>query len=121
MGPEWADPKTIQRWPGKMGHEIRNKVETSVSYSLSTGRLSSWGFLCNPDGDQYEYNSLFKLHLDPSHEDTADDAPTIEEAQRWYQDYLSCLYSYIIKFFKETTARFDSKKVEYVFSLLSAH
>lgn len=28
-GPEWPDPKTIQRWPGKLGHELRNKVDTS--------------------------------------------------------------------------------------------
>ncbi|KAK3117675.1 hypothetical protein LTR53_000703 [Teratosphaeriaceae sp. CCFEE 6253] len=117
MGPEWTDPKTIQRWPGKLGHEIRNKVETSVSYDMHTGKLSSWGFLCNPDGDRYEYNSLFKLHLNPSHEDATPDAPTTEESQRWYQDYLACLYSYIMKYFKESTPRFSSKKIDFIFSV----
>ncbi|KAK5119541.1 hypothetical protein LTR85_007369 [Meristemomyces frigidus] len=120
MGPEWTDPKTIQRWPGKLGHEVRNKVETSVSYDLQSGKLGSWGFLCDPDDDGYEYNSLFKLNLDPGHEDATGDAPSTAEAQHWYSDYLSCLYSYIMKFFKESTPRFFSKKVDptsFVFSV----
>lgn len=67
MGPEWSDPRTIQHWPGKLGHEIRNKVETSVSYDDNTGDLATWGFLSNPDDERFEYNSFFKLHLDPNH------------------------------------------------------
>ncbi|KAK5112470.1 hypothetical protein LTR62_004227 [Meristemomyces frigidus] len=117
LGPHWPDPKTIQRWPGKLGNEIRNKVETAISYDLRTGHQSSWGFLCNPDDDRYEYNSLFKLYLDAHHQDATPNPPSLAEVQRWYEDYLRCLYGYIMKYFQETIPRFASSRVDFVFSV----
>ena len=112
-GPEWPFPKTIQRWPGKLGHEIRNKVDTTVAYSLQDGSPVSWGFLCNPDDDTTEYNSLFKLHLDPFHKDAFADPPSNEDARRWLKDYLQYLYSYLIGHFTNIFSRFESRSIEY--------
>lgn len=117
MGPDWAEPKTIQRWPGKLGHELRNKVDTAVSYDIKSGALNTWGFLCNPEDEKFEFNELFKLYLDPNHEDPTGIAPTVNEAQGWFRDYMKCLYQYIDKHFKETLPRYDTKRVEYVFSV----
>jgi hypothetical protein len=113
IGPEFAPPKTIQRWPGKLGHELRNKVDTSVSYDIHTSQITSWGFLCNPDDERFEYNALFKLYLDPEFKDAnIEDAPTVAEAQAWYRDYLACLYRYITRYFEDLMPRFDTKKIE---------
>lgn len=111
MGPEWPDPKTIQHWPGKLGHEIRNKVDTSVSYDFND-KLRTWGFLCNPDDEEREYNSLFKLYLDPNFEDGTPDPPSFQDAERWYLDYLSCLYSCIMQYLGHRITRFVARKIE---------
>ena len=117
MGPEWPDPKTIQRWPGKLGHELRNKVDSSVSYDFYTGHVTSWGFLCNPDDERFEYNALFKLYLDPDYKDYIEDAPSTLEARTWYHDYMSCLYRYILQYFTDTIPRFSRKRIDFVFSV----
>jgi hypothetical protein len=117
MGPEWPDPKTIQRWPGKLGHELRNKVDSSISYDFYTGQITSWGFLCNPDDERFEYNALFKLYLDPDYKDYIEEAPSTLEARTWYHDYLSCLYRYIMQYFTDTIPKFSRKRIEFVFSV----
>ena len=114
MGPEWPDPRTIQHWPGKLGHELRNKVESSVSYDVHTGHLTTWGFLCNPEDERFEYNALFKLNLDPDYKDPIEGAPSNQEARGWYQDYLGGLYRYVMQYFHDTVARFQSKRIESV-------
>lgn len=111
-GPEWPDPKVIQRWPGKLGHELRNKVDTAISYDLRSGAPVSWGFLCDPDDDSVEYNALFKLYLDENHKDTLPDPPSTEDARRWFRDYLGCLYRAIIKVFSDTFPQFGSRSIE---------
>jgi len=116
-GPEWSDPKTIQRWPGKLGHEVRNKVDTSISYDLRSGQPTTWGFLCNPDDERYEYNSLFKLYLDPYHKDHGPNPPSTEDARQWYRDYLVFLYSNLMRHFADIIPKFASKSVDFVFSV----
>ncbi|KXT18312.1 hypothetical protein AC579_958 [Pseudocercospora musae] len=113
--PEWPEPKTIQRWPGKLGHELRNKVDTAIAYDLKSGQLENWGFLCNPDDETCEFNELFKLYLDPNYEDPTGIAPSIEQAQGWFRDYMNCLHKYINRHFDETIPRFEIKRIEYVF------
>jgi hypothetical protein len=86
-----------------------------VSYDIHTSQITSWGFLCNPDDERFEYNALFKLYLDPEFKDAnIEDAPTVAEAQAWYRDYLGCLYRYITRYFEDLMPRFDTKKIEYV-------
>jgi len=117
MGPEWPEPRTLQHWPGKLGHELRNKVDSSISYDINTGERTSWGFLCNPDDDRYEYNALFKLNLDPEYKDPIEGAPSCAEARGWYRDYLACLYECIMRHFQSTIPRFAGKRIEFVFPL----
>lgn len=64
-----------------------------------------------------EYNELFKLYLDPHYQDSSEDAPTLQEARRWFQDYLSCLHAYLQEHFIKTVPRFEQKRIEYVFSV----
>ncbi len=104
----------MQHWPGKLGHELRNKVDSSVSYDIHNGTLSTWGFMCNPEDERYEYNALFKLNLDPEYQDPIEGAPSCQEARKWYQDYLRSLYNYIMRYFADTVPRFASKRIEYV-------
>lgn len=113
--PDWPEPKTIQKWPGKAGHELRNKVDTRISYDLTTNKVKSWGFLCDPSDEDCELNELFKLYLDPQYEDDTGVAPPVAQAQTWYCDFLRCLHTFITRYFDERDPRFGSKRVEYVF------
>lgn len=116
MGPEWPDPKIIQRWPGKLGHELRNKVDSSVSYDLDP--VTSWGFLCDPADERFEYNTLFKSYLDPGLEyDDIKGMPSTSEARTWYYDYLSCLYRYIVQYLSDSIPHFSKKRIDFVFSI----
>jgi hypothetical protein len=87
-------------------------VNTSVSYDVSTGQRSTWGFLCDPDDERYEYQSLFKLFLDPNYVDDSEYAPSVTEAQTWYRDYLSSLYEYISDRLDSRDQRFRQKHIE---------
>ncbi len=108
----WAGPHTIQHWPGTLGHEVRNKVSTSVSYDIQTGDLATWGFLSNTEEERFECNELFKLYVDPEYKDPNGTAPSSDEAQRWYSDFLRCLHRFLTQHFSERIPGFASKKVE---------
>ena len=118
-GPEWPDPKTITNWPGTATYETRNKVDTAVFYNTNTGVLHSWGFECEEDEHDtaFEVNRLFKLFLDSKYNDQSGYAPTHGDVQRWYQDYLTCLYNYVASYCQERIPRFTSKNVEWLFSV----
>ncbi|GIZ49319.1 hypothetical protein CKM354_001235100 [Cercospora kikuchii] len=115
--PEWTDPKTIVRWPGRATHETRNKVDTCIAYDARFQSLRSWGFECNENDFGTDVNKLFKLFLDPRFIDESGFAPAYSEVQRWYVDYLSCLYAYVKSYLQERMARFALKNVEWVFSI----
>lgn len=117
MGPHWTTPKTLQRWPGKLGHDLRNKVNTTVSYDAKSGGLAHWGFLCNPDAEDEEFNELFKLYLDPKYRERTDNAPEMAEVHKWFRDYMSCLRNYITGHLAESLPRFESKRIEFVFTV----
>lgn len=116
-GPDWPSPKTLQRWPGKLGHELRNKVDTVVSYDVESRALASWGFLCSYQDDRYEQNELFKLYLDRNYNDPTGSGPTLDEARTWFRDYLSCLRKYILQHLEQSMTRVASKRIEYLFSI----
>ena len=44
MGPEWAEPKPIQHWPGKTLSELANKVPTRLQYEKNSTVVNAWGF-----------------------------------------------------------------------------
>lgn len=115
--PEWADPKTIMTWPGKPSYMMHSKVDTSVSYATGTQTLRNWGFECNEDDESVEVEKLFKLFLDPRYVDMSGYAPAFHEAQQWYRDFMGCLYHCIVGYLRDRIAHFQSKKIEFVFSV----
>jgi hypothetical protein len=117
MAPEWAAPATIQHWPGKLGHENRNKVDTAIAYDPRTGHPTTWGFLIDKENRDLEVQDLFKLYLDPTHRDDFREQPTLEEARKWFTDYMRCIYQAIKGHFDDTLPRWNNKNVEFLFSV----
>ncbi|KIW12405.1 hypothetical protein PV08_09682 [Exophiala spinifera] len=116
-GPDWADPKTIQHWPGKLGHEIRNKVDTAIAYDKRTGNPVSWGFLVDYAAEEVEIQELFKLYLDYAYEDEFKAHATVDMARGWLKDYLTYLCNAVARNFDESLPRWRSKNVEFNFSV----
>lgn len=117
MGPEWPAPKAIQHWPGKLGYENRNKVDTAIAYDTKSGYSTTWGFLIDEENSDLEVHDLFKLYLDPSLEDDFPSKPTIQEARKWFADYLHFIYQAIVQHFDDSYPRWNSRTVEFLFSV----
>ena len=116
MGPDWPEPKTLQHWPGKMIYELANKVPTLLRYNEETNTVKAWGFLCN-QGVEDNGIGYFKLHLDPAFTDSRPDAPSLEQARQWFQDYLRSLHDYIEERFSDSFPRWKSQRTEFIFSV----
>jgi hypothetical protein len=122
IGPEWGPPKTVQRWPGKLLSELANKVPTSVLYGADGKTVKEWGFGCDTAEDQIaDVKEFFKLHLAPQSGEGVDMAGgmniTRKEAQRWFQDYISCIYKHVVSHFDSTIPGFSKMRVEFIFSV----
>ncbi|OQV00389.1 hypothetical protein CLAIMM_05890 [Cladophialophora immunda] len=117
-GPEWTRPETIQNWPGNLRGGIADKVDSKIAYD-SNGEIVSWGFMVDTCrvGDNFRVEELFKLYLDPDFRDPYEGAPSVREAQRWFTDYLSCLYQAVERHLRDTIPRYESKSVEFRFSV----
>ncbi|KAJ5930551.1 hypothetical protein N7466_006044 [Penicillium verhagenii] len=114
--PEWLPPKTIQRWPGRLPGELSNKVPTCIEYDKHGG-LKEWGFQCDQEEKSLNIKEFFKLHLAPQYHDDYPGAPTRAEAQKWFQDYVHCVYQHAISHFTNTIPHFSSRNVEFLFSV----
>ncbi|RAH50576.1 Hsp70 family protein [Aspergillus brunneoviolaceus CBS 621.78] len=114
-GPEWPPPKTIQRWPGKLPGELANKVPTCLTYSFDQTTVKRWGFQCELDNSEEDLKEFFKLHLSPQH--PRDGGPSLAEAQRWFQDYIRCVYRHVVSYFDNTIPQFVTQRVEFLFSV----
>lgn len=119
MGPDWAEPKTLQHWPGKMISELANKVPTRIQYREDSREIKAWGFLCDQESEDTDTQEYFKLHLDPEYVDPRTDAdvPTLEDARKWFQDYLRCLHDHIENYFSDAFPRWKTQRTEFVFSV----
>lgn len=117
MGPDWAHPTTIQRWPHPYGQAaiLRNKVATKVAYPRQGGKIK-WGELVDIDQDYIEIGELFKLYLDPRFNDNNHFAPGVEQARRWFKDYLTELYGHIMRYFGDRFPNAVKRNIEFVFS-----
>jgi hypothetical protein len=117
-GPEWMRPETIQNWPGNLRGGIADKVDSKIAYN-STGQIVSWGFMADTcqGSEHYRCEELFKLYLDPDFNDPNEGAPSVQEARKWFTDYLSCLCQSIDRHLRDTIPRYDSKHVEFLFSV----
>ncbi|KAI9037071.1 Hsp70 family protein [Aspergillus affinis] len=116
-GPEWSSPKTIQRWPGTLLSELANKVPTSLEYCSESGLLQNWGFKCDPEAKGSDIKEFFKLHLAPQDHDEFRGGSTRQEAQRWFQDFILCIYQHTVSLFNNTIPHFGSRQVEFSFSV----
>ncbi|KAL4866710.1 hypothetical protein BDV12DRAFT_198929 [Aspergillus spectabilis] len=120
--PHWPPPKPIQHWPGLMGSQIATKVPSHILYHPSL-QTPKWGFQCEDTSlrdsarDSKDIKQFFKLNLDPEFVDTRASAPTRDQAMKYFQDYISCVYGYVIEYFRKTMPRFEGLKVEFVFSV----
>ena len=117
MAPDWPEPRALQHWPGKTINELANKVPTLLKYDQNTQEVKAWGFLCDQEGEDVDTLGYFKLHLDPSYSDLRPDAPKLEEARKWFKDYLRCLHDHIEDTFSNSSPRWRSQRVEFVFSV----
>ena len=117
ISPGWGEPKTLQHWPGKMINELANKVPTTLEYAQPQNAIKAWGFLCEQESEDLDVVSCFKLHLDPAFMDRRPDAPKLEDARKWFQDYLYCLHDHIRETFSNISPRWGSQKTEFIFSV----
>ena len=97
--------------------KLANKVPTFVEYHRGSAQIKSWGFQCDVADDEADIKGTFKLNLDPQFPDHRPGAPTTEEARSWYRDYLRCIHHHVLEFFNNSFPRFNSKRVEFVFSV----
>ncbi|KAL8705963.1 MAG: hypothetical protein Q9201_000957 [Fulgogasparrea decipioides] len=96
--------KWLQRWPGR-SQANENKVPTIVVYPNYQQAPSSWGFLSETITEQNahdkDYKDWFKTFLDPVRlrqkqaEDPVHSPRSMEEVERWYEDYHRLLYKHI--------------------------
>lgn len=115
--PEWHPPKTIQRWPGKLPGELANKVPTCIQYEEGTNTVKNWGFSCDHDEDAADIQEFFKLHLAPNYRGNYPGEPSRQDAQRWFTDYIQCIYQHVVSHFNATIPQFSSRQVEFLFSV----
>ncbi|KKK14585.1 hypothetical protein ARAM_005798 [Aspergillus rambellii] len=114
-GPSWPAPKSIQHWPGLMGSEIATKVPSHLLYCDGS---KEWGFQCDKTlADAKDIKQYFKLNLDPQFRDPRPNAPTREDAARYFQDYIYCIYQYTVTYLKKSLPRFEGSKIEFIFSV----
>ncbi|KAK5170090.1 uncharacterized protein LTR77_004674 [Saxophila tyrrhenica] len=114
IGPDWSDPRTLNRWPGAHGTVREDKVATRVGYSKASGDLATWGFLSVFDDEATVVHDFFKLTLDADYED--DRGFSCQDARKWYCDYLRCLHREIEAFFDAAVPNWRALHVEYSFS-----
>ncbi|KAL9614056.1 MAG: hypothetical protein Q9167_001410, partial [Letrouitia subvulpina] len=120
--------KWIQKWPGR-SQANENKVPTILVYPNDQFRPSSWGFLSETTAEQYaedkDFKDWFKTFLDPVRleqkqaEDPIYSPRTIEEVERWYEDYLKLLYKHIEhKLSSELAGQpWHNARIEFIFSV----
>ncbi|KAL8740298.1 MAG: hypothetical protein Q9190_006981 [Brigantiaea leucoxantha] len=100
-----------------MINELANKVPTTLEYAQPQNAIKAWGFLCEQESEDLDVVSCFKLHLDPAFMDRRPDAPKLEDARKWFQDYLYCLHDHIRETFSNISPRWGSQKTEFIFSV----
>ncbi|KAL3488421.1 hypothetical protein BJX62DRAFT_179934 [Aspergillus germanicus] len=114
-GPIWPTPKSIQHWPGLIGSQVATKVPSHILYHNNAVK---WGFQCEENlPDTKDIKQYFKLNLDPAFVDNRPNAPSREDATRYFQDYIRCIYQYVLSYFAKTFPRFEGMRVEWVFSV----
>lgn len=92
-------------------------MPTCIEYEPDSNSVRNWGFQCNPEDKGSHVKEFFKLHLAPQYQDGHPGAPSRHEAQRWFQDYVQCIYQHVVSHFNSTIPQFAARKVEFIFSV----
>jgi hypothetical protein len=121
--------KWIQKWPGR-GQANENKVPTILVYPGNNHQTPcSWGFLSETAAEQNaedkDYIEWFKTLLDPIRlhkkqvEDSTDAPKSIDDVEKWYEDYLRLLYRHIeFKLSPELSGiAWQDARIEFLFSV----
>lgn len=120
-----SQPRSIQDWPGIPPHLVETKVPSIISYP-EDGSEPRWGFLCDPDDEDYEtarVHEHFKIYLDQESLDLANsnglrDIPrTVREAKELVADYLRQIHQHAKFSIGAVTGSWKERTVEFVFSL----
>lgn len=115
--PDWPRPETIQNWPGNFKGSIADKVDTKIAYNAN-GNIAGWGFAIDETDPVFDtIEEYFKLYLDPDFVDSVEDAPSLQDARKWFVDYLTCLFKTIDRYLNDVVPQYRSKKVEFKFSV----
>jgi hypothetical protein len=84
---------------------------------MNTALPVTWGFLVDRANESQDIQELFKLWLDPAYEDKFENQPSLEEARKWFVDYMSFLYKAIGSHFTDWNPRWTAKHVQFLFSV----
>ncbi|KAF2279926.1 uncharacterized protein EI97DRAFT_477419 [Westerdykella ornata] len=118
----------VQKWPGRF-QANENKVPTVIVYPNHASEPSSWGFLsetvAESTAEDKDYKEWFKTCLDPAklaqkQREDPDSAPkSLEEVEKWYEDYLKKMYEYLaFKLGSEISgADWTTARIEFIFSV----
>lgn len=91
--------------------------DTVLAYDKGSGHFVTWGFTVDPYNPDLRIEENFKLFLDPEYRDGSPNAPSLESSRQWYIDYLASLYSSINRYFSKTIPRWNTRHVEFFFSV----
>lgn len=83
--------------------------------------MRNWGFKCDVEDRTLDIKEFFKLHLAPQYRDDGlypdSTNPSRQQSQRWFQDYIQCVYRHVVSHFNSTIPHFASRYVEFLFSV----
>ena len=120
--------KWIQKWPGR-SQANENKVPTKLVYPKNQSSPSSWGFFSETSSEQNaddkDQKDWFKTYLDPARladeqrEDPEGAPQSIQEVEKYYEDYLRLLYRHIeFKLASDLQgATWQNAQIEFIFSV----
>jgi hypothetical protein len=110
-------PKPFSVGPEKVPGSLPTKYPHALSIEKGSNSIRNWGFACNHEEESSEIQEFFKLHLAPDYRGNYPGEPSRQEAQRWFQDYIQCIYQHVIHEFQKSIPRFESRQVEFIFSV----
>lgn len=101
-----------------MPGELANKAPTCIEYcSESPQTVKNWGFKCDWEDRSLDVKEFFKLHLAPLYRDLHPGSFSRQDAQRWFRDYVHCVYQHVVAHFSTSIPQFARRKVEFLFSV----
>lgn len=92
-------------------------MPTCIEYEEGSNIVKSWGFKCDQENKGLNIKEFFKLHLAAQYHDDYPGSPSRWDAQRWFRDYIQCIYHHVVSHFATTVPDFAAREVEFLFSV----